>query len=144
MNLDTSAAPELTLLASPPAGLARPVTVGCLAACLRSLVADPGRWWDRVRFDPQHPVHIPVTAPAPVCEAWLLVLPPGCHGEAPRGGVSYLVAGVVTEQVSRPGGWRERPLASGRTRVHGSPGPSRLVNSGTGYAVTLHARHLAR
>jgi hypothetical protein len=123
------------------------VTVGYLAACLRFLVADPGRWWDLVRFDPQHPVRIPVTAPAPGCEAWLLVLPPGFHGETtgqvPGGGVSCLVAGAVTEQAATPDGRRDRPLSPGRTRVHGSGGPSRLVNSGAGYAVTLHARPLA-
>jgi hypothetical protein len=194
MPLDTSAAPELALLAAPPqpappqpsahavtvsgsaalddgvpgaivpgtgapdvgataagpgmGALAEPVTVGYLAGCLRLLVADPWRWWDLVRFDPRHPVRVPVTTPAPGCETWLLVLPPGFHGEAPgqasRGGVSCLVAGAVTEQTAAaPGDWRDRPLPPGRTRVHGSDGPSRLVNSGAGYAVTLHARPLA-
>jgi hypothetical protein len=129
--------------AAAPAG---PVTVGYLAACLRFLVADPGRWWDLVRFDPQHPLRIPVTAPAPGCETWLQVLPPGFHGEAPgqapRGGVSCLVAGAVTEQAATADGRQDRPLSPGRTRVHGSGGPARLVNSGAGYAVTLHARPL--
>jgi hypothetical protein len=122
------------------------VTVGYLAACLRFLVADPGRWWDLVRFDPQHPLRIPVTAPAPGCETWLLVLPPGFHGETrgqvPGGGVSCLVAGAVTGQAATADGWQDRALSPGRTRVHGSGGPARLVNSGAGYSVTLHARPL--
>jgi hypothetical protein len=200
MKLDTSAAPELALLAAPPApvapaalvagaavagaavpgavvprdgwpGLAGralpattgpagedqtgggaapaspagPVTIGYLAACLRFLVADPRRWWDLVRFDPRRPVRVPVAAPAPGCENWLLVLPPG-HGEhpvqAPRGGLSCLVAGAVTEQAATAAGWQDRPLVAGRTQVHGGCGPSQLINSGTGYAVTLHARPL--
>ena len=128
------------------AGEGAPVTVGYLAACLRILVADPRRWWDLVRFDPQRPVRIPVAAPAPGCGTWLLVLPPGQHGEepgpAPPGGVSCLLAGAVTEQTGTPGGWQDRPLSPGRTRVHGGRGPSRLINSGAGYAVTLHARAL--
>jgi hypothetical protein len=165
MKLDTSAAPELALLTAPPAAVppagpvatapgrdtpgvagpvAGPVTVGYLAACLRVLVTDPGRWWDLVRFDPQRPVRIPVAAPAPGCESWLLVLPPGHHGEVPglppRGGVSCLLAGGVTERAGPPGGRQDRPLGPGRIRVHGGRGPSRLVNTGAGYAVTLHAR----
>lgn len=132
--------------AAGPASPAGPVTIGYLAACLRFLVSDPGRWWDLVRFDPQRPLIIPVTAPAPGCETWLLVLPPGHHGEAagqaPSGGVSWLVAGGVTEQAAAAGRWQGRPLAPGRTMVHGGHGPSRLVNSGAGYAVTLHARPL--
>jgi hypothetical protein len=191
MKLDTSAAPELALLAAPPAitpavapapagpgsggpgtGVpsaacpagqpgaevaagpevaARPVTVGYLAACLRLLVADPGRWWDLVRFDPRSPLRIPVGAPAHGCETWLVVLPPGYHGEVPgqppRGGVSCLVAGTVIEQggttgerAGAAGGWQDRPLSPGRIRVHGGAGPARLINSGVGYAVTLHAR----
>lgn len=131
-----------------PAALAGPVTVGYLAACLRFLVADPGRWWDLVRFAPQHPMRIPVAAPAPGCETWLLVLPPGFHGEtaglAPGSGVSCLVAGAVTERAAAPDGWQDRPLTPGRTRVHRSGGRSRLINSGAGYAVTLHARPLPR
>jgi hypothetical protein len=151
MKLDTSAAPELTLLTVPdapvpavPAAPAGPVTVGYLAGCLRMLVADPGRWWDLVRFDPRNPVRIPVAAPASGCEAWLLVLPPGYHGEVPGqpppGGVSCLLAGAVTERVSTAAGWRDRPLTAGRTRVHGGPGPARLVSTGAGYSVTMHAR----
>ena len=157
MKLDTSAAPELALLApvspaapaGPPSAAvpAGPVTVGCLAACLRILVADPGRWWDLVWFDPDRPVRIPVAAPAPGCDSWLLVLPPGYHGEVPGqpppGGVSCLLAGAVTERTGTADGWRDRPLSPGRTRVHGGRDAhraSRLVNTGAGYAVTLHAR----
>lgn len=122
------------------------MTVGYLAACLRLLVADPKRWWDLVRFDPQRPARIPVAAPARGCETWLLVLPPGYDGEVPGqpppGGVSCLLAGAVTEQASTAGGWQDRPLSPGRIRVHGSRAPSRLVSGETGYAVTLHARPL--
>jgi hypothetical protein len=96
-----------------------------------------------VRFDPQRPLRIPVAAPAPGCETWLQVLPPGYRGEAPGqasfGGVSCLAAGALTEQAAAAGGWQDRPVPPGRIRVHGGRGPSRLVNSGTGYAVTVHA-----
>jgi hypothetical protein len=165
MKLDTSAAPELTLLAAPPAaaalavtapgtapggpaGAPAPVTVGYLAGCLRLLVTDPRRWWVLVRFDPRRPVRVPVGAPAPGCECWLLVLPPGYRGESggppPRGEVSgevsCVLAGAVTEQADTAGPGRDRPLSPGRIRVHGGGRRSRLVNSGAGYAVTLHAR----
>jgi hypothetical protein len=169
MKLDVSVAPEIAMLATDrgaavpcpadgpahrggsaagrePAGTGRPgpATIGCLAACLRSLLADPGSWWDRVRFDPDRPVHVSVGAPNPGCEAWLLVLPPGYRGDAQHPERSWqvacLVAGEVSEQASTPGGWRSRPLSPGRTRVRGGPGPYRMINAGAGYAVSLHAR----
>lgn len=180
MKLDLSAAPELavwTLPVSPvpygsalggngpggngPAGagpraagavLAAPATIGYLAGCLRMLVSEPQSWWDRVRFDPDHPVHIAVDAPSPGCAAWLLVLPPGYRGDVPDWEVACLVAGEMAEQVSTsrppgpPGtsgpssGWQTRPLSPGRTRVRGGAGPYRVINTGGGYAVSLHAR----
>ncbi|HEX4060829.1 MAG TPA: cysteine dioxygenase [Streptosporangiaceae bacterium] len=161
MKLDTSVAPELAVLTAPlrltpePAGSGQavPATVGYLAACLRILVADPRSWWDSVRFDPWHPVHVAVGAPSPRCEVWLLVLPPGYrsagsqpHGSQEHGSeeqawqVGCLVAGEMAEQVAGPDGWRTRPLSPGRTRVRGGPGPCRMINTGAGYAVSLHAR----
>jgi hypothetical protein len=151
MKLDTSVAPELAVWTVPVrpgpdlagSGQAQPATVGYLAACLRILVADPQSWWDRVRFDPRHPVHVAVGAPSPRCEAWLLVLPPGYRGDSSQEQtwrVGCLVAGEMAEQVAGPDGWQTRPLAPGRTRVRGGPGPYRVVNTGAGYAVSLHAR----
>jgi hypothetical protein len=143
------------------AGTRQPATIGYLAACLRILVADPESWWDRVRFDPHQPVHVAVGAPSPGCEAWLLVLPPGYRADAQPSGyrtdaqpsgcrghvqqperpwqVACLVAGEVAEAVRTPSGWRSRPLSAGRTRVRGGQGPYRMINTGAGYAVSLHA-----
>ena len=133
-------------------GPGRARDLGYLAGCLRMLVAEPQSWWDRVRFDPDHPVHIAVTAPSPGCAAWLLVLPPGYRGDVPDWEVACLVAGEMAEQVSTsrppgpPGtsgpssGWQTRPLSPGRTRVRGGAGPYRVINTGGGYAVSLHAR----
>jgi hypothetical protein len=167
MKLDISAAPEIAVLTLPastvagpavpgtavaggvwpgglapggPAGPAVPATVGYLAACLRILVADPQSWWDRVRFDPRRPVHIAVDAPSPRCAAWLLVLPPGYQGETWDWAVACLVAGEAAEQTGLPDEGRTRPLSAGRTRVRGSGGPYRMINTGGGYAVSLHAR----
>jgi hypothetical protein len=151
MKLDTSVAPELAVWTVPappgpdPAGPGRvlPATVGYLAACLRILVADPQSWWDSVRFDPRRPVQVAVGAPSPRCEAWLLVLPPGYCGDGPQEQtwqVGCLVAGEMAERSAGPGGWQTRPLSPGRTRVRGGPGPYRMVNTGAGYAVSLHAR----
>jgi hypothetical protein len=152
MKLDISAAPEIAVWTlstsrgpdqavaseSSPGGVAAgPATVGYLAACLRILVADPRSWWDRVRFDPCRPVHIAVDAPSPRCVAWLLVLPPGYQGETRDWEVACLVAGEVAGQVDAG---QARPLSSGRTRVRGAGGPYRMINTGGGYAVSLHAR----
>jgi hypothetical protein len=151
MKLDTSAAPELAVLTVPVqhgpdpawAGRAVPATVGYLAACLRILVADPQSWWDSVRFDPRHPVHVAVGTSSPRCEAWLLVLPPGYRGDGSQEWgwqVGCLVAGELAEQAAGPDGWQTRSLSPGRIRVRGGPGPYRMVNTGAGYAVSLHAR----
>jgi hypothetical protein len=125
-----------------------PPTIGYLAACLRLLVADPQSWWDLVRFDPGRPLQAAVTPPAPGCEAWLLVLPPGYRGDgrqAEQGGqVACLVAGEVTEQAGSPPGLRGHPLRPGRIRVRGGDGPRTMTNAGSGYAVSLHVRAVAR
>jgi hypothetical protein len=150
MKLDTSAAPELALLAQDRAAAA-PATVGYLAACLRRLEADPQSWWDLVRFDPALPVQVAVTPPGPGCEAWLLVLPPGYRGDEMEPGqngadqgweVACLVAGEIAEQASTPDGRPGRPLLPGRIRVRGSQESRHLINVGTGYAVSLHARSI--
>jgi hypothetical protein len=157
MKLDVSAAPEMAVwtLPTPPvtgeavetwpgrlaaAHAVRP-TVGYLAACLRILAADPRSWWDRVRFDPRHPVHIAVDAPSPRCAAWLLVLPPGYQGQTRDWQVACLVAGEVADQAGTPERGRARPLSPGRIRVRGGGGGlPQMINTGGGYAVTLHAR----
>lgn len=166
MKPDTSVAPEIALIAAaqdaaadrcgtgpsgpavpPGAARAAPVTVGYLARCLRLLLADPQAWWDLVRFDPLGPVHVPVPAPGPGCEAWLLVLPPGrCGDEQPqwRWDVACLVAGTLAEPAGQPAGRRGRLLLSGRIRVRGGKEPRHLTNAGRGYAVSLHARQATR
>lgn len=138
MKLDTSAAPEIALLAGEPDAAAHGAraTVGALAACLRRLVADPESWWGLVRFDPRRAVRIPVAAPGLGCEAWLLVLPPGYQGDEPAWEVASLVAGAMAEQTTQG----SRLLSHGRTRVRAGRGPARMVNTGSGYAVSLHAR----
>jgi hypothetical protein len=160
MKLDISAAPEIAVwtLPAPPvpdetiadgAGRGetppgrtgtRPATVGYLGACLQTLVTHPQSWWDRVRFDVREPVYIAVDAPSPRCVAWLLVLPPSYQGETRDWEVACLVAGEVAEQVGPVAGRLIRPLSPGRTRVRGGGGPYRMINTGGGYAVSLHAR----
>ena len=167
MKLDTSVAPEIARLAAgrdaaadrgaagpsgpavPPApATAAPPTVGYLARCLRLLVADPQGWWDLVRFDPLRPVHVPLPAPGPGCEVWLLVLPPQQGGEEQppqwRWDVACLVAGALAGSPGPSAGRRSRPLLSGRIRVRGRHEPHRMVNTGSGYAVSLHARSVIR
>jgi hypothetical protein len=143
MKLDISAAPELALLAGGPAAAA-PVTVGGLARGLWLLAADPQAWRDLVRFDPLGPVQASVAAPGPACEAWLLVLPPGGRGAQQRPqwpwDVACLVAGAIAGPAGPTPGQRSRPLVPGRIRVRGGRGPHHLVNTGSGYAVSLHAR----
>jgi hypothetical protein len=166
MKLDISVAPEIALLAAgpdAPAGrraagpsgpgvppgpaTAAPPTVGCLARSLRLLVARPQGWWDLVRFDPLQPVHVPLPAPGPGCEAWLLVLPPQ-RGDRQqpqwRWDVACLVAGAMAGPAGPPAGRRIRPLPSGRIRVRGRQEPHHMVNTGSGYAVSLHARSVIR
>lgn len=164
MKLDTSVAPEIALLAAGPAAAAdrraavqpgpsgpaaaAPPTVGYLARSLRLLVADPRGWWDLARFDPHQPVHVPLPAPGPGCEAWLLVLPPRQPGDGPqpqwRWDVACLVAGAMAGPAGSPAGQRIRPLLSGRIRVRGRQGPHHMVNTGSGYAVSLHAQSAIR
>ena len=209
MNLDTSAAPELALLAMPPTaftpaaivagaampGTARPgtvvpesgcpgsagrawpgtatgtvgpggpVTVGYLAACLRLLAADPRRWWDLARFDPQHPVRIPVTTPVPGCETWLLVLPARLQRGGRRSGTvrwcelpgrrrCYRASRRTGRMAGAPGlpgpdsgTWRPRPVPADQQRprlrghVAGSPGPASQSGNGlTGAPSTSSAK----
>jgi hypothetical protein len=167
MKLDTSVAPEIAMLAAgrdaagdrrgggpsgsaAPSGpaTATPPTVGYLARSLRLLVADPQRWWNLVRFDPLRPVHVPLPAPGPGCEAWLLVLPPQHRGDRQqpqwRWDVACLVAGAMSGLGGPPAGRRIRPLISGRIRVRGRQQPHHMVNTGSGYAVSLHARPVIR
>jgi hypothetical protein len=160
MKLDTSVAPEIALLAEgrdpatdpraarppvpPGPATAAPPTVGCLARSLRLLVADPHGWWNLVRFDPLRPVHALLPAPGPGCEAWLLVLPPQDRGDGRQPQWRWDVACLVAGAMSGPAGRRIRPLISGRIRVRGRHEPHHMVNTGSGYAVSLHARPVIR
>ena len=125
--MDLSVAPEIAQFAQ--AGpvddlLVRAGTLGQRAAALAGLAVDPRRWWDRVRFEPDSPVRIPVDG-----ASWLLVVPPGgtarCDCE-----LATLVAGAAAED--------GHPLRPGRTRVHARHGGHLIRSSDAGYAVTLH------
>jgi hypothetical protein len=140
LNADLSAAPEIARLAMPLAGLqqdtARPRSVGQLAGDLASLAATLERWWDLVRFDPAGPLRIPVPA-AP--GSWLLVAPPDtdaycdCRYATLLAGEAHEVGAVAASAHG------DRPLRSGRVRVHGAGTGHRLLTAGPGFSVTLHS-----
>lgn len=144
MNVDLSAAPEIAQLAhrrpppphapASPASPASPATpaptLGALSRELGRLAATPQRWWDLVRFDPEHPVRIPLPVdPAQDHEAWLLVMPPGGAGECACH-MGTLIAGGAAEDTTR--------LRPGRILVHGSRRAHAIRGVGQGYSVSLH------
>jgi hypothetical protein len=134
VNADLSVAPEIAQLAQrAPADLqAEPgtgaLTLGHLAGELTALAADPRKWWDQVRFDPDVPLTIPLSG-RPDGGVWLLVTPPlatvacDCH-------LATLLAGEAAEDGS--------PLRHGRTRVHGRRQSHLVTGTAGGYAVSLH------
>ena len=136
MNTDLSVAPEIAQLAGPIAGASyapvAPRTDGRIAADLADLAATPQRWWDRVRFDHDGPVRVPLPdAPG----TWLLVLPPGTTTDCD----CLQATALAGEADEAPGdGAPARPLRPGRVRVHGTRVPHRLRAVGPGYSVTLH------
>ena len=151
MNLDLSTAPELAQLAWLPAsappfgkmgGTTGNVTAGRLAGLVRTVAADPARWWPLVRFDPQRPVHLRLDAP-PGYELWLSTTPPGyCGASRDRGpGCAALtvVAGELAERTITAAGAADRPLRPNRVRVRGRGHLHETVNPGTCYAVSLCA-----
>jgi hypothetical protein len=134
VNTDLSVAPEIAQLAGPfvPAQhVATGRTDGRIAGDLAGLAATPQRWWDRVRFDSDGPVRIPV----PDAPAWLLVLPPGAAADCDCQQATAL-AGEAVEVAGD--GTRARPLRPGRVRLHGTRAPHRVRAVGPGYSVTLH------
>jgi hypothetical protein len=165
VNLDISVAPEIAQLMSTgsprlggpgpdgPSGSARhgadggPATIGDLARQLRLITAAPERWWSLVRFDPDRAVRVAIPTDGPG-EAWLLIIPPhsGWTGDDGECGceVVTVVAGEVTEQAIDDCGVATRPLLPGRTRVHGSGQLHQVINRSDGYAVSVHARAMAR
>jgi hypothetical protein len=150
MKLDLSVAPEIALLARGPAAATAPgpggghgprSTLGRLAGGLDVLLAEPQRWWDLVRFDPQRSMLAEMPAPGTGGRAWLLVAPPGYRGEGLGWDVACLVAGELAEQAVTPDGLVTRPLRAGRILVRGEASTGRvMVNTGSGYAILLGAR----
>jgi hypothetical protein len=135
VNTDLSVAPEIAQLAGPlvPARhVAAYRTDGRIAGDLADLAATPQRWWDRVRFDSDGPVRVPVPdAPG----TWLLVLPPGATADCDCQQATAL-AGEAIEAAGH--GRQARPLRPGRVRLHGTRAPHRVRAAGPGYSVTLH------
>jgi hypothetical protein len=154
MNLDTSTAPEIALLAGEgaphaPFGVKKgrnPLTAGSLAALVRETAADPAQWWWRARFDPQRPVRTRLTA-APGWELWLVTTPPGFRSGRHEHGagceVLTVVAGELAEYTITGDATQVRPLRPNRIRVHGHGAGHRhrheTVNPGGCYAISLHA-----
>jgi Cysteine dioxygenase type I len=165
VNLDISVAPEIAQLMSAgsprpgrpaPDGLSgpgrrgaagSPATLGDLARRLRLITAAPERWRSLVRFDPDRAVRVAIPADGPG-EAWLLIVPPHSgwtDGDGECGcEVVTVVAGEVTEQAIDDCGVATRPLLPGTTRVHGRGQLHQVINRSDGYAVSVHARAVAR
>lgn len=145
MNTDLSVAPEIARLADPfvPAQhvVAAARTDGQVAGDLADLAANPQRWWDLVRFDPDGPVRVLVPD---VPGAWLLVLPPGavtdcdCRQVTALAGEAAETTGGVTGASGLDNTGLSRPLRPGRVRLHGARAPHRLRAAGPGYSVTMH------
>ncbi|HMD25523.1 MAG TPA: hypothetical protein VKH61_15600, partial [Streptosporangiaceae bacterium] len=116
------------------------LTVGTLARRLRSIAANPERWWGLVRFEPGRPVQITVEECA-AYRAWLMVLPPGDAGQSCDCDVATMIAGEATE-----GTPASAVLRPGPVRVHGERHGKQhgeqhgLHGRGTGYSISLHAR----
>ncbi len=144
-----SVAPEIARLAEtfvlvppqPAAGLPGPgllgapgarLTLGTLSRRLRMIAATPERWWSLVRFDPDRPVTMAIDG-HPGCQAWLMVLPPGDHGQPCDCDVATMVAGEAIE-----GSDASAVLRPGPVRVHGQQ--HWLRGRGAGYSISLHAR----
>ncbi|WP_242903068.1 cysteine dioxygenase [Actinomadura terrae] len=130
--------------------IARPPTVGQLAARVNDLAARPETWWPLATFGAA-----PVTVPLEEAEGirvWLTTWPPGRRDEV-NCQVSTLVAGELGEVVITPDGVSERPLRANRVRVHGGGAPTggahpggahasgarAFTNPGPAYAITLHS-----
>jgi hypothetical protein len=155
MNLDISTAPELAQLAwvpasAPPFGnvgvTTGQMTAGRLAGLLRTAAANPARWWQLVRFDPVHQVHLRL-AELPGCELWLVTTPPGFHGASRDHGPGCqaltVVAGELAERTITAAGATDRPLRPNRVRVRGRGHVHETVNPGTCFAVSLCAHATA-
>ncbi|WP_207400916.1 cysteine dioxygenase [Actinomadura roseirufa] len=119
--------------------IARPPTVGQLAARLHDLAVSPRRWWNLVEFDAARPVPLRLDG-LDGARVWLTTWPPGhrttVHDHA-EPGVSTLVAGELAEVVITSEGVTERPLRANRIRVHGRRTHA-FANPGPAYAISLH------
>jgi hypothetical protein len=145
MNVDLSAAPEIAQLAGPGSPLepfgpmkgSNPVTAGRLAALVRETAADPARWWNRVRFDPERPVRTRLAA-GPGWELWLVATPPGHRSGQHERGAGCEVVTVLAGELAENTGGQMRPLLPNRVRVRGHR-RRETINPGGSYAVSLHA-----
>ncbi len=108
------------------------LTLGTLSRRLRMIAATPERWWSLVRFEPDRPVTIAIEG-HPGYQAWLMVLPPGDHGQPCDCDVATMVAGEAIE-----GADASAILRPGPVRVHGQR--HWLRGRGAGYSISLHAR----
>jgi hypothetical protein len=118
-----------------------PPTAGQLATGLRDLAGRRADWQALIRFDPARPSRVQIDT-----GRWLITWPPGHRAGLPAdqgAEVSTLVAGELIEVTIGPHGVTERPMRTGRTRVHGADPADdsrELHNPGATYAITLHAR----
>jgi hypothetical protein len=148
VNADLSVAPEIAQLAAPLALVPSPqrdsrtpsarLTTGQLATELLRLAAAPQRWWDLVRFDPDQPARIAVSAPF---EVWLLVIPPGQAAEC-RCQLATQIAGDPVE-VPGSGAQPAAPLAetaAGTGATAGTPRRAGAARAGERTGVGAGAR----
>ncbi|HEV7898476.1 MAG TPA: cysteine dioxygenase family protein [Planosporangium sp.] len=126
-----------------------------LAAIARHYAADPSSWPLAPRFDAASRWYARIGGDASH-EAWLLTWLPGqstdLHDHGGSAGAFVVVSGVLTEQVVRvaeagpavrvaeagPAVPRQVTLAGGAVRAFGPRHVHRIVNAGTGAAVSLH------
>lgn len=119
----------------------RQATVGQLATGLLDLAGRRADWEALIRYDPTRPSRVHIDT-----GRWLITWPPGHRAGLPAGPgaeVSALVAGELIEVTIGPDGVTERPMRTGRIRVHGAGAADdtrELHNPGATYAITLHAR----
>ncbi|MEO5875814.1 MAG: cysteine dioxygenase [Streptosporangiaceae bacterium] len=135
--MKTETFPDITLRDQAPVRAAPAPTLGQLAGLVQAAAADPGSWWDRVRFDAADRVRVPLAD-----GLWLITWPPGFrlpahdHGGATQ--ILTVVAGELAEVTVGDTGAAQRPLRANRIRIQPRDHMHEVVNPGAGYAITLH------